>query len=100
MSRSIQTFVHHGAHFLVLAGPTPALQPPARAGQGQALTPSEEAVADAWLQGYSAEQIAIDRGVSQRTIRNQIAAVYQKLQVGSRAELALIANGLRLPGAS
>src|SRR4051794_7707172 len=52
-----------------------------------ALTPSEAQVTRMVLDGCSNEEIARQRGVSTRTIVNQLAAVYPKLGVSSRREL-------------
>ena len=40
------------------------------------------------LAGMSTTAIAAERGRAERTIANQIAAIYRKLGVGSRSELA------------
>jgi DNA-binding CsgD family transcriptional regulator len=53
-----------------------------------ALTPAERHVALALLDGRSNAEIAALRGSSPRTIANQVASLYRKLGVGSRAELA------------
>lgn len=52
------------------------------------LTNAERAVALLVLEGSSDAQIAAARGVSKRTVANQIAAVFRKLGVRSRVELA------------
>jgi DNA-binding CsgD family transcriptional regulator len=52
------------------------------------LTPAERAVASAALEGLSTVEIARRRKSSPRTVVNQLAAVYRKLGVSSRAELA------------
>jgi DNA-binding NarL/FixJ family response regulator len=59
---------------------------PARLATG--LTPSESDVAWAAARGLSNEAIARERGRSERTIANQLAAVFQKLRVSSRSALA------------
>jgi DNA-binding NarL/FixJ family response regulator len=59
---------------------------PARLATG--LTPSESDVAWAAARGLSNEAIARERGRSERTIANQLAAVFQKLRVSSRSGLA------------
>jgi len=51
------------------------------------LTFAEQAVFSALLSGQSNQEIAASRGRSLRTIANQVAAIFQKLGVGSRAEL-------------
>lgn len=57
------------------------------------LTAAELEVATLLLSGASNEEIARCRGRSVRTIANQIASIYAKLGVGSRAELARLAAG-------
>jgi DNA-binding NarL/FixJ family response regulator len=51
------------------------------------LTAAERAVFDRLLAGDSNLAIAERRGVSKSTIANQVASIFQKLHVGSRAEL-------------
>ncbi len=51
------------------------------------LTPAERAVALGVVRGRSMAEIAKERGTSQRTVANQIQAVYEKLGVTSRLEL-------------
>lgn len=55
-----------------------------------ALTGTEQAVLRAMLNGASQQEIATARGVSYRTVANQIASAYGKLGVGSRAEVAAL----------
>ena len=52
------------------------------------LTPAEEEVARAIFRGSSTEEVAAARGVSAKTISNQLRSIYQKLGVASRAEMA------------
>ena len=52
------------------------------------LSLAEREVAMRVLQGQSNAAIAEARGTSARTVANQIASVFRKLKVGSRAELA------------
>jgi DNA-binding NarL/FixJ family response regulator len=52
------------------------------------LTPAERSVAKGLLAGLSDKDIARDRNCSRRTIAKQAAAVYRKLGVRSRVELA------------
>jgi DNA-binding CsgD family transcriptional regulator len=59
--------------------------------RGQAsdtLTPAEREVALAILDGLSNDEIARLRGSSPRTVANQVATIFRKLGVRSRAELA------------
>lgn len=52
------------------------------------LTAAERQVAIAILAGYSNLEIARMRGSAPRTVANQIAAMFKKLGVRSRSELA------------
>ena len=62
----------------------------AAASEGAArLTPAERAVAAQAARGASNEEIAARRGTTERTVRKQLDAVYRKLGVRSRVELAL-----------
>ncbi len=56
---------------------------------GAALTEAERAVAHAAGDGKSNAAIAAGRGVSQRTVANQMAAILKKLGLRSRLDLAL-----------
>ena len=53
-----------------------------------ALSAAEREVARLVLEGNSNAAIARERGTSPRTVANQLAALYRKLGVRSRAELA------------
>jgi DNA-binding CsgD family transcriptional regulator len=56
------------------------------------LTPAERAILPAILQGKSSREIAMDRGVAERTIVNQLASIYRKLEINSRGELVALAS--------
>lgn len=60
-----------------------------------ALTPAEHAVVAAIEAGKSNAQIARERGTSTRTVANQVASLFRKLNVGSRAELVATCAVLR-----
>ncbi len=60
------------------------------------LTLAERDVADRVLRGESNREVAQGRGTSERTVANQLAAIYQKLGVASRAELAVYVTRLQL----
>jgi DNA-binding CsgD family transcriptional regulator len=63
-----------------------------------ALTPSEARVAQMVVDGLSNEEIARMRGVSPRTIVNQLSSIYPKLEVTSRRELrARFVGSLKRP---
>jgi DNA-binding NarL/FixJ family response regulator len=52
------------------------------------LTPSERDVLLGIEAGLTNVQIALTRGTSVNPVRNQVAALLEKLQLGSRTELA------------
>jgi DNA-binding NarL/FixJ family response regulator len=54
----------------------------------ETLSSAERAVAAAALRGCSDAEIARERGSSPRTVANQLARAFRKLEVRSRAELA------------
>ncbi|HEY1695349.1 MAG TPA: helix-turn-helix transcriptional regulator [Polyangiaceae bacterium] len=54
------------------------------------LTPAELEVARCAVSGMSNRTIARWRGSSVRTVANQLASVFRKLGVGSRAELVTV----------
>ena len=51
------------------------------------LTPSEQSVMQLMLEGKSNQEIAKERRTAVRTVANQVASIFKKLGVGSRAEL-------------
>jgi DNA-binding CsgD family transcriptional regulator len=82
-------------------------------GPAALLSSSEAEVAKLVAQGFMYKEIAQRRGTSQRTVANQLAAVFQKLGIGGRQELmalyaknaaSLLGHGqvgtLRQPGLS
>ena len=58
------------------------------ASRANRLTHAETRVARLFAEGLTHSVIAARLGVSQSTIRNQIAAIYRKLDIHSKAELA------------
>lgn len=60
---------------------------------GGGLTPAEREVVALLVAGQSNQEIAAARGVSPRTIANQLAAIYRKLGVSSRVELVAQRRG-------
>jgi DNA-binding CsgD family transcriptional regulator len=73
---------------LVLSFPIPSgSDAPAR------LTPAEREVVDGILAGLPTREIAVRRGVSPRTVANQISHIFEKMRVGSRLALALSVHG-------
>jgi DNA-binding CsgD family transcriptional regulator len=70
---------------------------PASAAPG--LTRAEREVCEQLLLGASNAEIAAWRGTSARTVANQVASIFAKLGVSSRAELAASClEGDRTPG--
>ncbi len=51
------------------------------------LTPSESAIAELVMEGQSNKMISHIRGTTTSTVANQLASIYRKLKVFSRAEL-------------
>ncbi len=77
-----------GEEFLILSYPIAEFRAP------DVLSSAEAAVALATIRGRSLPEIARERGTAVRTVANQLRAVYEKLGVRSRFELARI---LRVP---
>jgi DNA-binding CsgD family transcriptional regulator len=63
---------------------------PDATGRAARLTAAERAIAEGLLAGLSNFQLALRRGVSKHTVANQVAAVFAKLKVRSRLDLALL----------
>lgn len=61
------------------------------------LTDTEAVIARDVLSGLSNADIARKRGTAVRTIANQVASIYRKLEVRSRLELSLYALAGRHP---
>lgn len=76
-----------GAHCLVLTYPAPRWSLPDR------LTHTEGAVVRALIDGLRPEEIACARGIAPRTVANQLASVYRKMNVHSRVELFAVLRG-------
>jgi DNA-binding NarL/FixJ family response regulator len=61
----------------------------------ETLSRRENQIVDAILAGCTNKEIAHRLGVSDQTVKNQLSALYRKLGVSSRLELALMAMHLR-----
>lgn len=86
MKAFVGYFEHDGRQYLLLSRSL------ARPAVFESLTAAELAVAEGILEGQSMRELALSRGVSERTIANQTARLYRKLGVVSRHELvALVA---------
>jgi DNA-binding CsgD family transcriptional regulator len=70
-----------GDEYVLLEWPAATIIAPA------CLTLAERKVMELLLGGLSNAAIATARGSSPRTVANQVASIFQKLGVGSRAEL-------------
>jgi DNA-binding CsgD family transcriptional regulator len=60
------------------------------------LTPREREVLAHLRLGHTNGQIALALGTAERTVRNQLSSIYDKLGVGSRAEAAALSTELGL----
>ena len=63
----------------------------------EALSPCEREVLLAAVRGDSNREIAQARGKSERTVANQVQAIFRKLDVHSRGELAVWYTRRRIP---
>lgn len=59
------------------------------------LTAAELEVAEGLIEGLSSRALARRRAVSERTVANQLARIYQKLGVSSKHELLALVSGSR-----
>ena len=76
--------------FVVLSFPAP----PRSADRLAVLSPAERAIARAVAEGLTNRAIAERRGRTERTIANQIHAIYKKLGIEARVELVrLVLDG-------
>jgi DNA-binding CsgD family transcriptional regulator len=57
------------------------------------LTAAELEVTEGMIQGLSPRQLSRQRGVSERTVSNQLAQIYRKLGVSSKHELLALVGG-------
>lgn len=78
------SFVADGQDYMVVC--MEDTEPPLQAVLGR-LTPSEREVVALVAEGLRSQEIAVRRRRSVRTIENQLAAIFHKLKVSSRAEL-------------
>lgn len=85
-----QPFIDKEAMKLVL---TSVVQPPAAAPD---LTPREQDVARLVARGLRNKEIARDLGITEGTVKMHLHNLYEKLSIGSRTELALLARDLEL----
>lgn len=79
--RQWTTFRFGKEQFAVMSEDAPSVTAPA-------LTPAEQQVFELLLSGASNAEIAKKRKTAIRTVANQVASLFRKYGVGSRAELA------------
>lgn len=77
------------AEIVRFLGDAPSMRPAAAAG----LTPAEIAVLDLVTQGLDNRAIAVRLGKSEKTVRNQVSMILDKLGVHSRAQAIVAALG-------
>lgn len=63
--------------------------------QGETLTPREREIMHLLSSGLANAEIGRRTGISEKTVRNHLSAVYRKLGVGSRAEAIVKVRGVR-----
>lgn len=68
----------------------------ARAAWRSKLTPREQEVAVALARGSSNKEIARQFGISERTVKFHVSALFDKLAVRDRLQLSLVVNGVDL----
>jgi len=81
------TFTTGSEDFVVISYPVTSIDVPS------VLTAAEAAVFQMLLEGLSNQQIAEARQSSLRTVANQVASIFKKLKVRSRAELHVTSGG-------
>lgn len=84
-----------GLDFSLVRGEQRHILAVARSDREERLTRAETRVAALFADGQTHSQIARRLGVSQSTVRNQIAAIYRKLDIHSKAELARLMPAAR-----
>lgn len=92
LASEARTIVVDGQPFLVISHPAPGYVIPPE----PSLTSSEREVLLALAGGQASRAIARLRGVSVRTVENQIANIYGKLGVRSRSELVALLSSPRV----
>jgi DNA-binding NarL/FixJ family response regulator len=62
----------------------------------QRLSPRERQIVEAVARGLSNRDIAVTAGIAPQTVKNHLSSIFQKLQVRSRLQLAILVlqNGL------
>jgi DNA-binding NarL/FixJ family response regulator len=60
------------------------------------LSARERQIVEAVARGLSNREIAAETGIAQQTVKNHLSAIFHKLQVRSRVQLAVLAIRGRL----
>jgi two-component system nitrate/nitrite response regulator NarL len=55
------------------------------------LSPREREIMAAVARGLNNRAIAVETGIAQQTVKNHLSSIFQKLQVSSRVQLAILA---------
>ncbi len=84
------------AHFREVSKPQPAQQQPSNPLPNVNLTERESEVLLRVAKGYTLPEIGVQLGLSRHTIADYVKQIYRKLNVSSRAEVALEAQRLGL----
>ena len=87
----VTPMVHDGNEILVVSYPL------RRPGSFARLSAAELAAVEGVLEGRSHRDVARERGVSVRTIANQLASAYRKLDVRGAAELMVLVQHAQRP---
>jgi DNA-binding NarL/FixJ family response regulator len=63
------------------------------------LSPREREIVGAVARGLTNRAIATEAGIAQQTVKNHLSTIFQKMQVKSRVQLAILAihSGLASP---
>ena len=64
------------------------------------LSPREQEIADCYASGKTSRQIAALLCISQTTVRNHVATIYRKLEIGNKTELVNLLVDTKLDGTS
>ena len=59
--------------------------------QAQSLTPREQEIVALVAQGMGTRKLAMCMHISEKTVRNHLSSIYEKLGISDRVELALFA---------